>query len=102
MKEMPADTLYGKFFFHPADPVYEQHFPGSPVVPGSLIIKAFLRAMSELGYDCAEVVLQGFRFKKFVKPGSYDYQLQLSEDKVYCSLKSNNLEYVSGVIANAQ
>ena len=99
---MPADTLQGKFYFDPADPVYEQHFPGSPVVPGSLIIKAFLRAVCKQGYDCAQVALKDFRFKKFVKPGTYDYHLQLSGNRIYCSLSSTNLEYVSGVIANAR
>ena len=99
---MPAETLNGKFFFDPADPVYEQHFPGSPVVPGSLIIKAFLRAVSEQGYDNGEVILKNFRFKEFVRPGTYDYQLQFSGNRIYCSLKSTNLEHVFGVIANVQ
>jgi len=98
---MSINTPTGKFFFDPEDPVYQQHFPDCPVVPGSLIIKAFFKAVFQHGYDCRESVLKDFRFKEFLKPGSYDYYLRSSGNRIYCSLRSANQEYVSGVITNA-
>ena len=99
---MPANTPTGQFFFDPDDRIYEQHFPGFPVVPGSLIIKAFYQALSQQGFQFERTVLQDFQFKRYVKPGTYDYYLQICANKIYCSLRSANREHVLGVFAYAR
>ncbi|MBU4420644.1 MAG: hypothetical protein KKH84_06520, partial [Proteobacteria bacterium] len=40
-------NIKGTFYFDPSDRIYAEHFPGNPVVPGSLIIHAFLKALKE-------------------------------------------------------
>ncbi len=66
----------GKFYFDPDDPIYSDHFPGNPVVPGSLVIHAFLKAAARMLTATSPVTVENFRFKKFLRPGKYDFQLQ--------------------------
>lgn len=70
----------GVFQFDPEDGIYVDHFPGSPVVPGSLIIQAFL--------DLAGAVreIEEFRFRTFVVPGCYRYRLTRRDDGWDCVL----------------
>ena len=70
---------HGHFFFDPADPIYRDHFPGRPVVPGSLIVNAFMTALDGVhGQSAWE--LRRFRFKRFVAPGRYAYQIEYIAD----------------------
>ncbi|MFH2090841.1 MAG: hypothetical protein ABIJ31_00565 [Pseudomonadota bacterium] len=87
----------GSFYFDPDDAIYADHFPGSPVVPGSLIVHAFCRVIEKQGLgwltsDSFQV--EKFRFERFVTPGEYQYTLQFADDgavspgecRVGCSL----------------
>jgi 3-hydroxyacyl-[acyl-carrier-protein] dehydratase len=67
--ETATTVQEGVFYFDPRDGIYTDHFPGYPVVPGSLIIQAFL--------DLAGAVreIEEFRFRTFVVPGRYRYRL---------------------------
>ncbi len=86
---MPPDDLFsGSFFFDPADPIYADHFPGYPVVPGSLIIQAFLKAVQNSGMGIRPGRLQDFRFRRFIMPGEYEFRLENRGD----SLRSRLLQ----------
>jgi 3-hydroxyacyl-[acyl-carrier-protein] dehydratase len=93
--ETPTDQK-GNFFFDPKDPIYDDHFPGQPVVPGSLIIAAFLKVIEEK--DIQPTAIHGFRFKAFVSPGSYTYKLVINTGTIDCSLLHNGRKLASGKI----
>ena len=80
----------GIFHFDPDDPIYRDHFPGYPVVPGSLIIQAFL----DLAGDVREI--GQFRFGSFLVPGAYRYRMVRSEDGWECTLLEGEKTMVKG------
>ena len=74
----PPDQMEtGYFYFDPEDPIYRDHFPGSPVVPGSLVIHAFMEATGRPTGVEAERTATRFRFKQFIQPGKYADRLLL-------------------------
>ena len=84
-KLMPMEKK-GIFYFDPDDSIYQDHFPGNPVVPGSVIINAFLTAGKEAGFFQDPYVIRAFRFKGFVSPGEYAFRIQLTKDQWECRL----------------
>ena len=78
--------MQGTFFFDPDDGIYEDHFPGNPVVPGTLIVSAFMEAGKQAGFQEGPHTLIDFRFKEFVYPGTYDFIIQIQEDRMQCRL----------------
>ncbi len=76
----------GGFFFDPNDPIYRDHFPGNPVVPGSMIIHAFFEAIKNAGFDPDYLSAKNFKFKQFLKPGDYRYSLESEKNKIICRL----------------
>ena len=85
----------GVFFFDPGDRIYRDHFPGNPVVPGSVIIHAFLRAHARAGKP-GPVGVANFRFKRFVSPGEYRYAMGEEGDGIRCTLYDHNRAVVTG------
>lgn len=92
------ETTQGTFYFDPEDPIYIEHFPGQPVVPGSLIVWAFTLALEKTGYDFKIFNLDHFRFRRFIGPGSYRYSLVLSDSRIRCILYDNHKTVVEGII----
>lgn len=83
--------LKGCFEFDPLDPIYLDHFPGSPIVPGNLIIKSFCETiMAHLEHlerhhyhslNTWPFIIKKFQFIQFTLPGkSYHYQINSSEE----------------------
>ncbi|MFZ2633454.1 MAG: hypothetical protein WA081_00445 [Desulfosalsimonadaceae bacterium] len=92
---------YGIFEFDPKDPIFRDHFPGHPIVPGTLIIAAFLKVLQKCGQCGQTVTLSNFRFIKWVTPGTYRYRIfQRSEhaSKIECELLANDTVLVRGSI----
>lgn len=87
----------GVFFFDPRDRIYGDHFPGSPVVPGSVIIHAFLRAHARADQE-RPVGVSNFRFKRFVSPGEYRYAMEDDGHGIRCTLFDNNRAVVTGAL----
>jgi 3-hydroxyacyl-[acyl-carrier-protein] dehydratase len=95
---MGASFLHGGvFFFDPGDGIYRDHFPGNPVVPGSVIIHAFLRAHARAGKP-RPVGVANFRFKRFVSPGEYWYAMGEEGHGIRCTLFDNNRAVVTGTL----
>jgi 3-hydroxyacyl-[acyl-carrier-protein] dehydratase len=88
----------GTFFFDPADRIYADHFPGYPVVPGSLIIHAFLDAAEKLGLDFPCRQLENFGFREFLTPGEYPFSLEVQSDRIVCRLYKGSKTLVTGTI----
>ena len=85
--------MNGIFFFDPTDKIYADHFPGNPVVPGSLIVSAFIKAGEKIGFPTKRLIVKNFRFKKFIPPGEYRFNIKCSQnrlnDKVVCKMECN-------------
>lgn len=86
----------GTLFFDPEDRIYRDHFPGNPVVPGSLIIHAFLRVHGVLAHPGNAVQAENFRFKHFVSPGEYQYEMTKNGKVIRCRLFDKSLVLVTG------
>lgn len=97
MKQAAKQRYSGTFVFDPRDPVFAEHFPGHPVVPGSLIVQAFLEAVRELSINGTYRRVEQFRFKRFVQPGPYAFFLeQVDDDCLNCTLKQGRATVVTG------
>jgi 3-hydroxyacyl-[acyl-carrier-protein] dehydratase len=79
-------TIDGVFFFDPEDRIYRDHFPGNPVVPGSVITGSFIQAAGEHTGKSALPVVQNFRFRRFVAPGKYEFCIDTSTRTFKCRL----------------
>jgi 3-hydroxyacyl-[acyl-carrier-protein] dehydratase len=64
----------GTFFFDPEDPIYGDHFPGNPIVPGSLIVYAFMTVCRQ-DQPFTLYAVEEFRFRQFIPPGEYAYEI---------------------------
>lgn len=92
------DMFAGTFFFDPADRIYADHFPGNPVVPGSLIVHAFLEAAGQLCLDFPCRQLENFGFREFLTPGEYPFSLEVLADRLICRLHKGSKTLVMGTI----
>jgi 3-hydroxyacyl-[acyl-carrier-protein] dehydratase len=90
--------MEGTFFFDPADRIYDDHFPGNPVVPGSLIVQAFIEAAGRMRLAAEQYSVENFRFKKFVAPGEYPFRIQPLPDRLKCELYLRNETLVTGTL----
>lgn len=98
LKAPEPEILAGTFFFDPADRIYEVHFPGNPVVPGSMIVSAFLRAAKESGLAVKGCSLHNFRFRRFVAPGAYAFRIEADGTALACSLYANGSVVATGIL----
>lgn len=90
-------TVEGHMHFNPEDGIYADHFPGHPVVPGSLIVQGFVEAVGNL-IPLSSLDLSQFRFKRFVSPGTYRYTLDHKEKEIRCTLFDGSKAVVTGKV----
>ena len=88
----------GVFYFHPGDGIYGDHFPGYPVVPGSLIVHAFLETAADAGFLPYYLTIEDFRFREFLSPGQYAFRIELAEDRLKCQIYRGEKKLVTGVL----
>ncbi len=89
----------GYFHFDPEDPIYSDHFPGNPVVPGSMIIHAFIQAAVSHKMRGTAFSATRFRFKRFLPPGRYAFQMRPREDgRRDCILFDRDEAVVTGIL----
>ena len=86
----------GHFYFDSQDPIYRDHFPGRPVVPGSLIMEAFLKIVEQKKIE--PTAIGRFRFKRFVLPGTYAYEMVISTGMIDCTLLQTEETFAAGKI----
>lgn len=92
-----TDIYEGVFHFDPADGIYRVHFPMHPVVPGSVIVHAFIEAAGSL-LRIQEYTVEQFGFRKFVAPGEYHFSIQLLENRLQCALYQGDKTLVTGTL----
>lgn len=83
----------GKFFFDPNDKIYNEHFPGNPVVPGTLIIDAFVRVICE-----KNLLVENFTFRNFLKPGVCSYTIETVSEGFRCRVFDDEKTFAKGLI----
>ena len=97
-KGSPNSTCEGIFHFNPDDGIYRDHFPGYPVVPGSVIVNAFLEAAAIAGFPPDNLVAEDFRFREFLVPGRYLFCIEHATDRLHCLIHRNGKKLVTGVL----
>jgi 3-hydroxyacyl-[acyl-carrier-protein] dehydratase len=90
--------IQGTFYFDPNDPIFQVHFPSFAVVPGSLIIDAFLKALKKNDSLSSNMTIQSFKFIQFAKPGDATYEIKISNTKTRCFLFQNQKMIAKGLI----
>ncbi len=96
---MPSEQskqAVGTITFDSTDSIYKTHFPNAPVVPGSLVIHAFTKAVQTHFPESAYTNACKFRFKIFLSPAHYGYEIEMVPDKIKCKLKNNTKTIVTG------
>ncbi len=104
----------GVFHFDHGDGIYRDHFPGYPVVPGSVVIQAFLtagveadreagnkavsNASSEANISGEGFTIENFRFREFLLPGRYPYRIERKENALHCTISRDDKKLVTGVL----
>ncbi len=89
----------GEFFFDPSWELFGMHFPGRPVVPGSLIIGCFLKRIEEsFGLGDRSIRIKRFRFLDFVSPGRYPYDMEERDTTIFCRLWGGDKILCDGII----
>ena len=92
------NKIEGTFFFDPADKIYRDHFPSNPVVPGCLVIHAFLEAAQGIRLKDNKLSINNFRFTKFISPGEYSFTIDTEAGHLNCKLYESGKAIVSGEI----
>jgi len=98
VSETGRNTWEGVFYFSPDDGIYRDHFPGYPVVPGSLIVHAFLQAAAEAGITEGCRTLENFRFREFLTPGRYSFRMERQQDRLICLIYRGAKKLVTGAL----
>ncbi len=85
-------------FFDPEDRIYRDHFPGNPVVPGTLIANAFMEAARGIGFDGGAFEMENFRFKNFISPGEYPCTISAKGEKLSFKLYNGKKVAATGTL----
>jgi 3-hydroxymyristoyl/3-hydroxydecanoyl-(acyl carrier protein) dehydratase len=80
--------------FLPSDPIFQDHFPGAAVVPGSLVVHAALEQLATL--ITGPVRISRFRFYRFLPPGIYQLRFAQTADKIVCEVFQNHERFAKG------
>ncbi|MDP2267991.1 MAG: hypothetical protein Q8K46_02380 [Deltaproteobacteria bacterium] len=94
-------SIKGTFYFDPEDRIYRDHFPGRAVVPGSLIVRAFLEAGKSAGFSSQVKGMENFRFKEFVAPGEYAFSIEDRDKGWQCRLYHEGRTVAAGLLLTA-
>lgn len=90
--------LYGLINFDHNDKIYNDHFPGNPIVPGSIIVNSFITILKKHKLINGNYVISNFKFISFIKPGEYDFSIEYNDNIYKCKLKKNKNIMVKGAI----
>jgi 3-hydroxyacyl-[acyl-carrier-protein] dehydratase len=84
--------------FEPSDACFHEHFPGNPVVPGSLIAALCLQAMREYLKYTGRLVIERFSFSRFATPGTYTLGIDEHDGSCLCTLSREETIFARGRI----
>ena len=92
--------IRGTWRFSGDHPLFDEHFPGAPRVPGTLVIEA-MRAEAEALFPGWRVLgVKRFRFRHFIEPGEYGYTFlpQPDASAIRCVLLSGDRRMAEGTL----
>jgi len=98
MRNRSEQIFTGKVVFDPTDRIYADHFPKNPIVPGTLIVKAFLEAIDQLDLEYKSSAVKNVRFLRFIPPGEYYFQIKRIKDRLDCQLFDSDVTVASGTV----
>ncbi len=100
-KQHPAfsKTLTVRFTFSEEDPFYANHFQGFAVVPGSLIMEAFLQTIEKNEKESLPLMVKRFQFKRFTRPRQAEAKITRQKDQWHCELFQEGVLTAKGVIS---
>jgi len=96
-----VESIEGRFLFYPDDPIYKTHFPQCPVVPGSIMVHAFLQALRESGIPCEGLRVENFSFREFLPPGECAFSIVRCERGLECRITKDGKKIASGTLRYA-
>ncbi len=89
----------GIFGFEASLAIFKVHFPGYPVVPGSMIVDRFICEIKRITRcDITSIKVKKFKLLKFIPPGNYKFSIKYEEQRYICMLYENNTIVVKGEI----
>lgn len=86
--------------FPGSHPLFEDHFPGAPRVPGSIIASALLRGVRRAFPGHVPVEVARLRFRHFLLPGAYvcSFELDDAGTRARCRVLDGERCLVEGTI----
>ncbi len=98
LRLVSRDPLRLTATFEPDDSCFHEHFPGNPVVPGSLLVGLCMQALREHRNETGPLLLKRFSFSRFASPGSYDLNIAKQEAIYQCTLSQDEHIFAQGRI----
>ncbi|GAB6887761.1 hypothetical protein JCM13304A_12590 [Desulfothermus okinawensis JCM 13304] len=92
------EKISGAFYFDSKMDIFKTHFPGHPVVPGSIIVDKFISQIVGRGCEPVGLKIQGFKFLKFIPPGVYHFCIEPLNNGYYCQLFDDEMLVAKGEI----
>ncbi len=86
------------FTFSEDDPFYKNHFQGFPVVPGSLIMEAFLQTIEKNEKCPFPLQVKRFQFKRFTMPCQAEARITKQKNQWHCELFQKGVLTAKGII----
>ena len=92
------NTITGTFTYPATEPALADHFPDTPIIPGTLIIHSFVSTLHNLLPAETVLSVSKFRFKSFITPAEYAYSIEPKSFGFACTLFKDGKEAVTGRI----
>lgn len=89
--ETDGNTVQGEWLFPSDLALFQEHFPGAPRVPGSLLIETMRSEACRHFRQCRVIGLKRFQFREFILPDiPYSFSLVLHPETacIICTLSS--------------
>jgi 3-hydroxyacyl-[acyl-carrier-protein] dehydratase len=84
--------------FESGDSCFHEHFPGNPVVPGSLVVGLCMQAVRDHQNESGPLLVKRFSFSRLVSPGAYDLKITAREAGYQCILSQDTHIFAQGRI----
>lgn len=85
--------------FDPGDACFNGHFPGNPVVPGTLVLGLCLDAVRTRLDHAGPLRVRRFSFARFAAPGAYELRIEDRGGEFACTLSQGETVFARGRIA---